>query len=129
MGTERIPNDVIYEKRFAVTEQMAAKGIGLDVNVLSTPSLVLAIELTAHESISDYLNDGETTVGGGICIRHLNPTRVGENFEVVVRIKSMDKSRVTFIVEAFDTHAKIADGEHTRFIVDKERFRSRLVNK
>ena len=126
MNVRSIPGEVIYQKRFEVTPDMSAKGIGLDVSVLSTPSLIMAMEITAHESIAEYLSNIETTVGGGICIRHLSPTRVGEHFTVAVRLTTVEKSKLDFQVEAFDSHAKIADGEHYRFVVNKQKFRERL---
>ncbi len=129
MSADNIPPDVIYEKRFTVTEDMIARGVGLDVKVLSTPSLVLAMEITAHESVVSYLSEKETTVGGGICINHLRPTKLGEHFVVVVRIKSRERSKITFLVEAFNSLAKIAEGEHVRFVVNKEKFASQISGK
>lgn len=115
-----------YEKKFVVTEDMVAKGIGLDVKVLSTPSLILAMEITCHEAISGLLRDGETTVGMGICMKHLKPTKIGEEFVVRARLTERDGRKLKFRVDAYDNEGKIGEGEHQRFIVDKEKFASKL---
>ncbi len=115
-----------YEKKFTVTEEMVAKGIGLDVKVLSTPSLVLSMEITCHEAVADELSPEETTVGTGICIKHLKPTKVGEEFVVRAKLEERNGRKLKFHVEAYDSGGKIGEGEHYRFIVDKEQFAAKI---
>ncbi len=116
----------MHEKKFVVTEDMVARGIGLDVKVLSTPSLILAMEITCHEAIEKDLKDGETTVGTGICMRHLKPTKLGEEFLVRAYLVERDGRKLKFHVEAYDSEGKIGEGEHYRFIVDKEQFAAKI---
>jgi len=115
-----------YEKKFNVTEDMIAEGIGLNVKVLSTPSLILAMEITCHESVSDALEDGQTTVGTGVCIKHMKPTKLGEEFTVKVVNYERNGRKLKFNVEAYDRDGKIGAGEHYRYIVDKRDFEAKL---
>ncbi len=115
-----------YEKRFKVDESMIAEGIGLNVKVLSTPSIILAMELTSHESISKDLSDEETTVGTGICMKHMKPTKIGEEFVVKAELVERKGNKLKFHVEAFDSEGKIGEGEHYRFVVNKKDFEARL---
>ncbi len=115
-----------HEKRFKVDESMVAKGIGLNVKVLSTPSLILAMEITAHECILPELSDSETTVGTGICMRHLKPTKIGEEFTVVAELIERNGRKLKFKVSAYDSQGKIGEGEHYRAIINKSEFESRL---
>jgi len=41
----------------------------------------------------------------------------------------VDRRRLRFKVEAWDALEKIGEGEHERFIIDKDRFETRLEEK
>ena len=116
----------MFEKRFKVTEEMVAEGIGLNVKVLSTPSLILAMEITSHESIAKELKEEETTVGTGICMKHIKPTKLGKEF--VVRVTNFERNgrKLKFNIEAYDDEGKIGEGDHYRFIVNKREFEEKL---
>ena len=118
--------DMEYKKKFKVTDEMVAKGIGLNVNVLSTPSLILSMEITCHEAISKELSPEETTVGTGICMRHLKSTKLGEEFTVKAILEERNGRKLKFRVEAWDSQGKIGEGEHYRYLVNKKEFEEKL---
>lgn len=115
-----------YEHTVKVTEENVAKGIGLKVLVFSTPSLVLCMEQAAHRAVLPYLSEEDTTVGGGICIKHLKATPIGMEVRCRAKLVKVEGRRLEFRVEAWDSQGKVGEGTHTRFVVNKEKFESKV---
>jgi predicted thioesterase len=44
-------------------------------------------------------------------------------------VKSVEKNRLLFLVDAYDEKEKVAEGEHQRVLVSKERFLQRVEKK
>ena len=122
----QIPQSSSYEYEVEVTEEYAARGIGLSVQVLSTPSLVLFMEIASHKAIEKYLPEGYTTVGGGICMKHLKPTPVGDRVKVISTLIRKEGEKLDFRVVAYDSSGKIGEGEHRRYVVSIKDFESRI---
>ncbi len=97
--------------------------------VFSTPRLVSYLEKTAHESIVPYLEDGQTSVGTVVNIRHLAATPVGMQIRFNSELIAIEGRKLTFKVEAWDEVEQIGEGEHERFIIDQTRFNRRLTEK
>ena len=121
-----IPENLRYEYKFQVTEELVAKGIGLQIMVLSTPSLVKALEIAALKCVAPYLPNTHTTVGTGICIKHMKATPIGDEVTILAKLIKRDGPKLEFEVEAWDTSGKIAKGTHHRYIVEKEKFESKI---
>ncbi len=97
--------------------------------VLSTPRIVSLLENTAHNVVLPHLKEGQTTVGILVNIHHMAATPVGMQVKTRAELLEVDRRRLRFKVEAWDEVEKIAEGEHERFIIDKDRFEERLVEK
>lgn len=97
--------------------------------VFSTPRLVSFLERTAHESIIPFLEEGQSSVGTIVNIRHLAATPVGMQIRFHSELVAIEGRKLTFKVEAWDEVEQIADGEHERFIIDETRFNRRLTEK
>ena len=97
--------------------------------VFSTPRLVSFLERTAHESILPFLEEGQSSVGTIVNIRHLAATPVGMQIRFHSELVAIEGRKLTFKVEAWDEVEQIADGEHERFIIDESRFNRRLTEK
>jgi len=97
--------------------------------VLSTPRLIGLIEQAAHRSILAYLQEGQTTVGTHVDIRHLAATPVGMEVRFQAELIEVDGRRLRFKVQAFDQVEKVGEGEHERFIIDSSRFQERVEKK
>jgi fluoroacetyl-CoA thioesterase len=97
--------------------------------VLSTPRIVSYLERTAHQSILPFLNDGQTSVGTVVSLRHLAATPVGMQVRFRTELVEVDRRRLRFKIEAWDEVEKIAEGENERFIIDQARFDERLAAK
>ncbi|RSN73816.1 MAG: thioesterase [Thermoproteota archaeon] len=112
---------------FRVTDQHSAKFLGSgDVSVLSTPSMITFMEETCRKMVESFLEEGDTTVGTRVDVSHLKPAPVGEEVEVTAELIEVDGRRLKFRVEAFWRGEKIGEGYHERFVVNRERFLSKL---
>lgn len=71
-------------RELMVTGENTASALGSGrLCVLATPALAGLVERTCWESVEPLLEEGETTVGTALAIKHLAPTPVGN--EGVVR--------------------------------------------
>jgi len=99
------------------------------VNVLSTPRLIQLLETAAIEAIRDHMPGGQVTLGTEIRIRHLSATPVGMRVTANALLKGVEKNRLHFLVNAFDEKEKVAEGDHERILVSRERFLEKVKKK
>jgi fluoroacetyl-CoA thioesterase len=120
----------VFEKTFTVTDDLAVHFLGQEVTpALSTPGLVLWMELTSRENISSLLKDGEDTVGVSMSIKHLAPTPVGMKVRVLSRLVNVEGRIYTFEAEAYDELEKIGEATHTRAAINVMKFAGRIDGK
>ena len=116
-----------YESRLTVGAENTALALGSgDMEVLATPAMVALMENAAMNAVADYLPEGSTTVGIEISTSHLKASAVGANVVAEATLDEVDGRRLTFSLKAWDDAGVIGEGVHTRFIVDRERFLSKL---
>ena len=118
------------EVSLTVTElDTAARwGSGL-VPVFSTPALVGIMEAAAVKAVDGHLPEGQTTVGGHIDVRHLAATPVRMQVRAHAELTSIDGRKLIFQIEAWDELEKIGEALHERFVIDKEKFITRVQAK
>jgi len=104
------------ERQVVVTESMTTTHAG-GPGILTAPSMILEMELTAQEVTQPFLPADYTTVGYEIHIRHRRPTPVGERFTVSAELVEVDDRRLLFKVEAHNARERIGDGTLKRTIV------------
>ena len=110
-------------KTFTVTPNITAKEMGSgDMPVLATPAMVAMMENAAMNAVAELLEDGETTVGSMMNTTHVRPSAIGAEITVTATLVAVDGRKLTFDVMAKDGENMIGQGEHVRFVVDKERF-------
>lgn len=110
-----------------VTEGNTAEYIGSgDMAVLATPALVALMENAAMLAVALKLEEGETTVGSMISTSHLKPSKVGATILAEAELTAVEGRKLTFAVKAFDGETLIGEGEHVRFIVNRDKFLSKL---
>ncbi len=98
--------------------------------VFATGFLVGFLEWACIKAINPYLDwPDEQTVGTHFDLNHTAATPPG--FEVTAKVKlvDVDGRRLVFEVEAYDDMDKIAKGKHERFVIDKEKFDSKIKEK
>ncbi len=121
---------LIGESEMVVKEEDLVSRLGnIDVDVLSTPSLIQLLETAAIQAIQEYLPSDQLTLGTQVKIRHLSPTPLGMKVTAHALLKEVDKNRLSFVVDAYDETDKVAEGEHERVLVSKERFLQKVNRK
>ena len=97
-----------------------------DMPVLATPAMMALMENAAMLAVASELEDGETTVGGHIESSHLRPTSVGTEVAATATLEKIDGRKLYFKIVASQGETIIGEGTHLRFIVNREKFLSKL---
>jgi predicted thioesterase len=118
---------VSYTSEKVVTKDDTAVkyGSGL-VEVFATPALVGLMENAAMNAVLPYLADGTNTVGVEIQTTHSKATPVGMKVKSTATLTKIDGRRLHFEIAAFDEKGEIGRGTHDRYIIDVERFMSKV---
>ena len=116
-----------HTSELTVTDAVTAITIGSgDMPVLATPMMMALMENAAMLAVKDKLPEGSTTVGGHIESSHLKPSKVGDKVSATAEVTKVDGKKIEFKVAAYSGDTLLGEGTHLRFIVDKERFLSKL---
>jgi predicted thioesterase len=97
-----------------------------DMAVLATPAMVALMENAAMLAVALKIEEGETTVGSMISTSHLKPSKVGNTVSAIAELTAIEGRKLTFKIEAYDGETLIGEGEHIRYIVNREKFLSKL---
>lgn len=110
-----------------VEEQHLALNVGSgDLRVLATPAMLALMEKAAMLAVAPHLPADSTTVGGYIGASHLKPTAPGKAVSATATLLKEEGRKLTFSVSASDENGLIGEGEHVRFVVNREKFMGRL---
>jgi len=116
-----------HTSELQVTDSVTAIVVGSgDMPVLATPMMMALMENAAMLAIKEELPEGCTTVGGHIESSHLKPSKVGDVVRAEAEVTKVDGKKIEFKVTAYSGDTLIGEGTHLRFIVDKEKFISKL---
>jgi len=127
----------MYEFRFKVLENKTVPHLYPESaefqempKVFATGFMVGLLEWACIKAINPYLNwPNEQTVGTHIDVSHIAATPPG--FEVIARVKltEVDGRRLLFELEAHDGIDLISKGKHERYVINKEKFDSKMKEK
>lgn len=120
IGLTHTSNLVVADGNTAI-----ALGSG-DMPVLTTPAMMALMENAAMLAVASELEDGETTVGGHIESSHLRPTPVGVEVTATATLEKIDGRKLYFKIVVRQGETIIGEGTHLRFIVNREKFLSKL---
>ncbi len=119
-----------YEITELVNEQNTASSYGSGLlPVYATPAMIALMEKCACACVAPYLEDGTTTVGTRINVRHISASPLGIKITCTATLIEADGRKLTFNVEAKDEAGLIGEGTHERFIIDTERFMTKCKSK
>ncbi|MBP1676716.1 MAG: Thioesterase superfamily [Bacteroidetes bacterium] len=109
-----------------VDENQTAENLGSGLlPVFSTPALVAFMENTAMKLISTP--EGKSSVGTAISVKHLKASAVGEQITCTATLIENEGRRYVFALTATDSKGNlIGEGTHERFVIDIEKFMSKL---
>jgi fluoroacetyl-CoA thioesterase len=98
--------------------------------VFATGFLVGFLEWACIKAINPHLDwPAEQTVGTHIDVSHIAATPSGFVVTANVKLIEVDGRRLLFEVEAHDGVDLISKGKHERFIINKEKFDSKMKEK
>lgn len=116
-----------YTARTTVTHANTARTMGSgDMDVFATPALVALMENAAMNSVCSHLPEGSSTVGAMIQTSHIKPSAPGEEITATATLEEVEGRKLTFKITASDSKGIVGEGIHIRYIVDRERFLSKL---
>lgn len=117
----------VLRKTYTVTQDMTAKKFASGtLEVFGTPALVGCMEDTAKSLIDPDLKEGESSVGTKISTSHVKASKVGAVIEVEATLEKQEGRMYYFTVKAFENGVLIGEGEHTRAVINVERFLAKL---
>ena len=116
-----------HTSQLTVDDTVTAIAMGSgNMPVLATPAMMALMENAAMLAVADHLPQGCTTVGGHIASSHLKPSRLGDTVTATATVTRVDGKKIEFKVEARCGDTLLGEGTHLRFVVDQEKFMSRL---
>ena len=116
-----------HTSELIVSESVTAIQMGSgDMPVLATPTMMALMENAAMLAVKDELPEGCTTVGGHIESSHLKPSKIGDKVTATAEVTKINGKKIEFKVAAYSGETLLGEGTHLRFIVDKEKFMSKL---
>ncbi len=87
------------------------------VNKYSTPAMIELMELASIQGVHDLLEDGQTSVGFEVNVRHLAPADIGATIIAYAELTEIDRNKLTFRVEAYEGDRKLGEGTHRRAVI------------
>ena len=117
-----------FTSQLLVEERPLAINVGSgDLPVLATPVMVMLMENAAMKSVADTIAGDETTVGAQVSVSHLRPTPLADTVNATATLVEIDGRKLTFRVIAEDSKGLVGEGTHVRYIVNRERFISKIT--
>lgn len=123
IGLKGTATTIVNKQNIALT-----MGSG-DLEVFATPALVALLEEAACAAIAPCLESDTSSVGIKMTVSHDAATLMGETITATAELATIDGRKLVFNVSAVDEHGKIGSGVHERFIINKEKFITKLQNR
>lgn len=110
-----------------VTPDTTAMAMGSGgLSVYATPAMVALMEQAAMLAVQPLLPNGYGTVGTELNVQHTRALPISATVCACATLKAIEGKRLTFEVKAYNDQGTIGQGTHTRYIIDNEKFMSRL---
>lgn len=103
--------------------------LGEDSRVYSTPSMLHDIEVTCHELIKRCQDEGDDSVGISATVNHMAATPLGMWVDITARVTAVTGRKVDLEFECRDASGVVANGVHSRFMVNMEKTAAQIKTK
>ena len=114
----------VYEMTHIVSENETAEVLGSGgLPVYSTPSMICLMELVSYRLAEQ---NGHQSVGTKVNISHLRACKVGTELTARAELTLVEGRRLVYKVSVSDAQGLIGEGEHIRYIINKEKFLAKL---
>ena len=100
-----------------------------ELPVFATPAMAALMEETSAKLLGQFLDEGETSVGTALNLRHTAATPLGLTVTAQATITAVDRRKVSFSVVVRDSAEEIGRAEHDRFVVQAEKFLNKANSK
>jgi fluoroacetyl-CoA thioesterase len=107
------------------TNTALAMGSG-SLHVFATPSMIALMEQAACNAVAACLDEESTSVGTLVNITHDAATGMGKAVTATATLVEVQGRKLIFEITAADEDKQIGKGTHERFIVNKEKFMTKL---
>jgi len=122
-----IEKGMSHTSTLTVTDGMTAIAMGSgDVPVFSTPCMIALMENAAMLAVADAIPEDCTTVGSHMESSHIAPSKAGDIITAHAEVTDTDQRRIEFHVKAMMGDTVIGEGRHIRYVVQRQRFLSKL---
>ncbi len=123
--------DIVIGSQFTaqceVTLALTAQSMGSgDMEVFATPSMIALMESAAMQCLSQFIDTEDSSVGISVNSTHIKATPLGATVQAIATITAVDGRKVSFEIEAKDNEGMIGRATHDRFVVNREKFISKL---
>ena len=113
-----------------VREDDTAKAFGSgELMVLATPRMIALMEEASYKCVGADLDEGASTVGTYLDVKHLAATPVGMKVKFESEVIEVDGRKIIYNVKAFDEAGLIGEGKHERFVIFAEKFVAKTYSK
>ncbi|MFH1993491.1 MAG: thioesterase family protein [Pseudomonadota bacterium] len=128
--TEALKVGMTHQIDRQTTDEMSAQKVYPHVpDVYATRAMVGHIEEVCADMVLPRLGAGEQTVGIGMQFKHMAATPLGMKVRFSAKLIEVDGAKLTFAVEGFDEVDKISEATHQRFVINAEKFNSKVAKK
>ncbi|KIQ35310.1 LysR family transcriptional regulator [Variovorax paradoxus] len=113
-------------RELAVDRARTVDFLGEDLRLYATPELVRDVEQACLDFLLDHADEGESSVGTAIALRHVGATLLGQTVRIDARVRAVDGRSVDFDFSVLEGHEEVASGTHSRFVVNVARLRAKV---
>ena len=85
--------------------------------VLSSPAMIMEMELACVDAVRDHLGEGESSVGFHVDVKHLAPAPAGEEVITTATLVDIDGRKLRFQVDTRFGETLVGTGIHRRAVV------------
>lgn len=120
VGTIGLASTIVSQANIAKTMKSGS------LEVFATPAMCALMEEAACAAVNPYMEEGSGTVGISLSISHDRASALGDQVTAKATLTAVEGRKLTFSVEAEDSKGTIGKGTHERFIINNDKFMSKL---